>query len=362
MYMNISLTIVVLSLLCLSACSKPRTTKAVTAETVPVNIKHESDNYTVSRSLTDFTDYILVKTNGGTDPQVISVQSALDDLVDYDVIFIGEVHGHVANHRLQANIFSGIYDRHNNTVLSMEQFERDEQAILDKYIAGEIGEGTLIKEGAGWKHYQQSYRPMVEFAKKHNLSVIAANAPSMAVRCVGMNGPAFLDTVKGEKRDWIASTLNLQDGLYKNKFYESIGGMLSHGAKETASEKKKAARLFKAFAGQVTRDDTMAESIYKYRQANPDSKIIHTNGSFHSAALLGTAERLSLRDNSLKLANIHPVEVENTDYPSFTQEDLKQGQYILLITTPPKQYIKKENLTAFYQRTGKTMKNRVCDY
>ena len=64
---------------------------------------------------------------------------------------------------------------------------------------------------------------MIEFAKAHNLPVIAANAPGMAVRCVGMNGPAFLDTIAGEKRGWVAQELHLQDGPYKDKFYGTYG-------------------------------------------------------------------------------------------------------------------------------------------
>ena len=135
----------------------------------------------------------------------------------------------------------------------------------------------------------------------------------------------------------------------------------SHGS-TGANKQDKNSRLYKSFAGQVTRDDTMAESIYKHLQANPGAKVMHTNGSFHSAGLLGTAGRLALRDKKLKLANIHPVEVPDPNRPNFSAEDLAQGQYLLLITAPPEQYVKQENMMAFYKRTGKTMKTRKCEY
>ena len=62
-------------------------------------------------------------------------------------------------------------------VLSMEQFSRADQPVLDAYLAGRIGESALIRDGHAWPNYQSDYRPLVEFAKAQHLPVIAANAP-----------------------------------------------------------------------------------------------------------------------------------------------------------------------------------------
>ncbi|MBL4596680.1 MAG: ChaN family lipoprotein [Robiginitomaculum sp.] len=366
MYQKIYTFAAAVSLLSLSACItivSPQQNAATAQDQSEPVIVHADNVYTLTQPLSDFTDFILVKTGGdGHEPQVVHLDEALDDLVKYDVVFVGESHGHTANHLLQTKVFAGLYDRHNNMALSMEQFERDQQAALDKYLAGEIGESTLTKGDIGWRHYEQSYRPMVEFAKKNGLPVIAANAPAMAIRCIGMNGPSFLDTVTGEKRGWLAQTLNLQDGAYKDKYYKFAGASTNHSPDAGKDQAEKDSPQFKSFSAQVTRDDTMAESIYEHLQANPGRKVMHTNGSFHSAAMLGTVERLALRNPALKLANIHPVSVKDPDHPSFSAKDLEQGQYIVLITSPPQRFVKEENMRAFFKKTGMTMTGRKCEY
>ena len=57
-------------------------------------------------------------------------------------------------------------------MLSMEQFARDKQAVLKQYLAGEIGEQTLMDQGEAWPNYASDYRPLVEL----NHQVMAINA------------------------------------------------------------------------------------------------------------------------------------------------------------------------------------------
>lgn len=363
---KISILAASISLLSLSACAtlvEPQQSVVVSQSQSLQTITQVDDIYTLAQPLSDFTDFILVNTGGdGQGPRIVNLDDVIDDLVKYDVVFVGESHGHTANHLLQTKVFAGLYARHNDMALSMEQFERDQQEALDQYLSGEIGESTLTKGKVGWKHYEQSYRPIVEIAKKNGLPVIAANAPAMAVRCIGMNGPDFLDTVTGEKRGWVAQTLNLHDGAYKDKYYGFTKTRKTKMPNEGEAQAEKDSPKFKSFSAQVARDDTMAESIYDHMQANPGRKVMHTNGSFHSAALLGTVERLALRNPDLKLANIHPVSVEDPDHPSFSTKDLEQGQYIVLITSPPQKFVKEENMEEFFKEMGKTMTNRKCEY
>ncbi len=137
---------------------------------------------------------------------------------------------------------------------------------------------------------------------------------------------------------------------------------MSHGKPNEDDEAAKEEKLFKSFSGQVLRDDTMAETIADHMKANPKRKVMHTNGSFHSAELLGTPERLALRVPGVKMANIHPIEVTDPTDLSFTAEDLVQGQYLAIITEQPKQYVQMENMMAFYKKTGTTMKTRECAF
>ncbi|MBL4802771.1 MAG: ChaN family lipoprotein [Emcibacter sp.] len=346
----------------LSAC----TPDEITREAPPVAsaISLVDGKYTLSSEIPSFSDFILVETQMGTvTPRVVDLKTAVNDLAQYDVVFVGEAHGHATSHYVQSKIFSGLYGKHNNIALSMEQFERSAQPIMDQYLAGEIGEETLVHDGKAWDHYRSSYRPMVEFARNKGLAVIAAEVPGNMVSCVGEEGPAFLDRLSGEPRSWIAKELHTEDGAYKDRYLSFLAMTAGHrveGADMT--EEEKAEKRFRRFAAQVSRDDTMAESIYMHMQANPGRKVMHINGSFHSAGLLGTVERLKAHNPELKLANIHPILVDDPENPSFDADLVGEGQYLLLIYPTPKRFVKMSNINAFIKRTKKKIDENRCGY
>ena len=178
---------------------------------------------TTADSLKDLTDYALVYTDGGkATPKSVSISEAADVLKTFDVIFVGEEHRHPGNHLAQMALFRAIQERVPNMSLSMEQFERDVQGVVDNFMAGKIGEQVLRTKGRAWDNYPVSYRPLVEYAKERGLSVIAAEAPGSVIRCVGEKGAAFLATMKPEQREWAAAQLNLNEEEQLRGFDESI--------------------------------------------------------------------------------------------------------------------------------------------
>jgi hypothetical protein len=89
---------------------------------------------------------------------------------------------------------------------------------------------------------------------------------------------------------------------------------------------------------------------------------MHINGSFHSAALLGTPERLKLHNPDLKLANIHPIMVNDPENPSFDASLVGEGQYLLLIYPTPRRFVKMANINAFIKRTKDKIDKNNCAY
>ena len=294
--------------------------------------------------LKDLTDFALVYTDGGkAKPKPMTVAQTAEVLKDFDVIFMGEVHRHPANHIAQMALFRAIHERASNMSLSMEQFERDVQPAVDTFMAGKMGEEPFRKAARAWDNYPSSYRPLVEYAKEHGLPVIAAEAPTMVVRCVGEKGPDFLGTMKPEQRGWAAAQLNLFDGAYKDKFLGFTTSNAGHG-EDGAKDKPKelSAAALRSFAAQVTRDDTMAESIYLHLQKNPGRKVVHLNGNFHSESFLGTAERLQLRDPKLKIAVVNPIQIRKSAGLDVSAENAKTGTFVLQILEAPKSYASDE--------------------
>lgn len=258
----------------------------------------------------DLTGYAFAKSAEGTEPVSIAVENLADALKDYDVVLFGEWHDHPGNHLAEMALFRALAMRTEKLALSLEQFERDVQPVLDDYLQGKIGEEALRNRGRAWGNYAESYRPLVEYAKERKLPVIAANAPASIVRCVGQVGPDYLSRLAPEKRGQAAAALHLNEGPYRDKFFRFLDESGSHGPdeKSVGADGKPTDGALRAFASQVTRDDTMAESIARHIEKNPGAKVFHLAGDFHVEDHLGTAERLKLIAPHLKIAVIAPVE------------------------------------------------------
>ncbi|AJR07765.1 hypothetical protein C9J03_21270 [Photobacterium gaetbulicola] len=249
-----------------------------------------SDAGTAARLLPTMYDSTIQSPQG----QPMTLDQLAEALQAADIVLVGEWHGHPGAHLMQARLFAALYQHNPNMALSMEQFTRDKQHVVNQYLNNEIGEKTLIKEGKAWPNYSSDYRPLVEFAKMNQLDVIAANAPKSIVRCIGQQGEGYLALLPAMERRWVAEQLTLGSDAYHDKFNASM----HHGDEEKTKRQ---------FAAQTAWDDTMAESMVDYLALHPGKQIIHVAGRFHVAEGLGTASRITARNPDLNVMMVTPV-------------------------------------------------------
>lgn len=322
----------------------------------------EADGFRLPRPLLDFNDSAFVLTGAGS-PREVGVEELADVLVGYDVVFFGESHRHSGVHLQQQRLLRALHDRHARWVLSMEQFERDVQGVLDDHLAGRIGESTLISKARAWDNYRTSYRPMVQFARQQGLPVVAAEAPGWAISCIGQWGPEILDRFTPAERSGVARDLQFTPGPYRDRFMRFTTGSATHaGAAASGAASAAATRAERSFAAQVARDETMAESIHQALQRNPGAKVLHLNGSFHSAGFLGTVERLQRRAPQLKIAVIDPVEVADPQAPAFPRSALAEGTALLLVLANPPDFAPDEDQTEWVRKIIAQRSANPCRY
>ena len=208
------------SVLGLSACT--------TLDSPPVlslTLTADKTSYTVPGKIDNFYDSILIYSDqGDAAPQIMDMAETADLLAQYDVIFFGEFHRHPGVHLAQMHLFQQLHARHKDMTLSLEQFETDTQDLLDAYLAGEIGETHFKKEARAWDNYLTSYRPLMEYARQNGLPVLAAEAPTPMVVCVGKYGPEVLGMYKADRRKYVATDLHIEPGAYQDKYFAFAGG------------------------------------------------------------------------------------------------------------------------------------------
>ncbi|MDR9827398.1 ChaN family lipoprotein [Vibrio sp. FNV 38] len=252
-------------------------------------------------TLSHFYDYTLVYND-----TPIALETLPDDILKADVVLVGEWHTHSAIHRFQAELYHQLLLTNGKTTLSMEQFSRDKQALVDAYLKGDIGEQFLKHKANAWPNYESDYRALIELAKYHQQDVIAANAPRTIVHCVSKKGPEYLDSLAQKQRGWAARELDLSDNTYKQNFLTSM----HHG--DPSINKRQ-------YAAQVTWDETMAESIVDYLKTSPDKQVMHIAGDFHVNQGLGIGRVIERLVPSLKVVTISPSSADDSasDYTFF---------------------------------------------
>ena len=156
-------------------------------------------------------------------------------------------------------------------------------------------------------------------------------------------------------------------GKHSDDVEEPADGVVAGDSEEEASAAPGLspairAMVMRSFAAQVTRDDTMAESIANHLGDYPERKVVHLDGHFHSESHLGTVERLKIRMPELKVAVINPVEVADNDAPAWTEEDRTSGDYLLLVQELPDAFVKEENELEFQRELMGKRSGNNCEY
>lgn len=273
--------------------------------------------------------------------QVLSTELIVSELKDVDVVFFGELHGHPGIHLAQMELLEGLYQNRPQLTLSLEQFERDTQTVLDQYLQREIGETYMLNKARAWDNYKSSYRPLVEFARNWDLPVIAANAPKQMVVCVGRDGLDVLKLYSQADRKHVSKNIDVSDGKYQDKFMKLMrhdSAHSSHGSEE--SNKIMQAALQKQYAAQALRDSTMSESIARHLTNNPGRQVLHLNGNFHSSDFLGTVERLHKQMPTLKIAVVHPVTtIEKREF----DENAPPGTFLITVQPVPEKFVQSKH-------------------
>ncbi|MDN3609568.1 ChaN family lipoprotein [Vibrio ostreicida] len=287
--------------------------------------------------VSNFYDYQLYS----PDARPLTLTALPNKLIDADVILVGEFHTHPGIHHFQTDLLQRLTasatQSSKRVTLSMEQFSRESQPVLNNYLSGQIGEQTLMQNANAWPNYESDYRPLMELAKTHQIDVIAANAPKSIVRCVGRQGLDYLDKLSPKQRLNIAKNIETSPSPYKQKFMASM-----HHGQSDQTEKQ--------FAAQMVWDETMAESITNHLEQYPNAQVLHIAGRFHIEQGLGTKASILNRNPDLNVVVVSPVLEPSTDSHDFQ----------LKVLDLPVRYQQRENRNKAYQKLSQRHQDLTC--
>ena len=240
----------------------------------------------------------IVNTGNG---RAISFEALMDDLVKVRVVYVGETHTSVEDHRIQLEILKAAADRGASPVLAMEMFPREVQPVLDRYSDGLITEAEMLEEvdwNRVWGYPFELYKGLLSFAREEHLPILALNAPPEIVRKVARNGLASLTP---QERGQIAADFHLDDPRHRQYVLEEYEQHL----KETIKD-------FETFyEAQLSWEETMAETLARELATLRDGRqVLVLVGQGHVSSDVGLP-RLTLLRAPHNHKTVIPVPVDD---------------------------------------------------
>jgi uncharacterized iron-regulated protein len=261
-------------------------------------------------------------------------ESMLADLARADVVFLGEQHDDPNTHRLELAVLEGLTRRRVPLVLALEMFERDVQPLLDQYLAGTITEDQFLAGSRPWPRYASDYRPLIEFAKAHQIPVIASDVPRRIATDVSKTGMRAVGPL-GADRSLVAHEVQCPTaGDYYDRFVETMGSDHPPAAGDASGDAH--ARTDRFYLAQCLKDETMAESIVQAWQKNAARRaaVVHVNGSFHSDYAEGTAAGVARRLTGRRIAVVSFMPVDDIDAEKPDADAARLGDYVVYTVKP----------------------------
>ncbi len=200
------------------------------------------------------------------------------------VVLVGETHTRWDHHLVQLEILKQLYQKSPKLAIGVEWFQQPFQKHLDAYVAGEMSEGEMLHLTGyfeRWRFDYRLYRPILQYARAHNIPVIALNASRELSSALSHSG---FDDLSAELKKQLPQSYDWSDKAYEKRLRSVFDSHPDYPGE------------FEDFLrGQLTWDESMAESAAHYLEENPESDMLILAGSGHIAYGSGIPNRIKRR-------------------------------------------------------------------
>jgi uncharacterized iron-regulated protein len=204
-----------------------------------------------------------------SDGKILSLSELTKDLIESRLVFVGEIHTYQRHHHMQVQTIRALREAGAPVAIGLEMFRRDNQAHLDRWIAGELSEREFQKiYYKNWNYPWTLYRDIFLYARKYKIPMVGLNVPPEVTRQVAREGFASLSP---KQRGDLPMVTCRVDPEYMAFVRRSLG-MHGHGGME----------FTKFCEAQLVWDTAMAWSLLRYLEKNPDTTVVVVAGSGHS--------------------------------------------------------------------------------
>ncbi|MFN3405403.1 MAG: ChaN family lipoprotein [Cytophagaceae bacterium] len=229
-----------------------------------------------------------------------------------DIILFGELHNNSIVHWLELQLLKDLAVQNKRMVLAVEFLETDNQLAISEFNNGLIRLSQLENEIKLWSNYKTDYRPLLEFAGKSSIPVIATSVPRRYASVVAYKGFSAMDTLPLAAKAYLPPLPINFDPMLPG-YAQLKDGMSGHAMAYMAES-------------QALKDATMAWNINKVFSQN---MIFHINGAYHSDNFEGIYWYLRNYNPKLKIVTITCK--EQKDISKAENENTGIADYLICI-------------------------------
>lgn len=271
--------------------------------------------------------------------QPVGIEEAVDDAARCMAVFLGEHHNSLVDHALQARIIGELRKRQ-DLVVGLEMIQQRYQPVLDRYIAGEIGELDLYLDTeweTRWVWPYEVYLPVLRICREHRIPLLALSMDSetlFKLRSEGGISNLSLDEFRAHIGNPSVFAEISKDPAFKAYISECITpSYASHYRMGLLNE---TANFNSFYTARVLRDEAMATRTVRAIWDNPDTTIVCLLGSDHVKFEYGVKARVERQLQALAAQRSEDAMLSKTDSePSPAMQTLSYSSRLRTVMLNP---------------------------
>lgn len=265
-------------------------------------------------------DPLLGKIFNSQNLQEVSFDAIIQQMLDSEVIYLGEKHDNPEHHRIQLKIIAELIKQGKRPALGIELFSVDQTGYLMQYVQSGTGSGhqststgssqaeiKLLRRNLGWQYHADQmwhdYFSLIDVAKKNNLMIFGADLPKGIIRRITRSNISQLTSVE---RSFL-QTSNFQDDEYRQLMFAKL-----KAAHCGFMQEKRQQLMYQTW---LARNDAMSQAILKTLEDQLTEPVLMIMGGGHSEYNMGVYERVAFLRNGVKQLNLGILEIAHKQIP-----------------------------------------------
>lgn len=279
-------------------------------------LNHQAWSQSTELAISDPLKYVAeLKTQVATSSSDISFAALKNLIKDKRVVHVGELHPNYSDHLIQLAALQSLHQASPNIAIGVEWFQQPFQPWLDAYILGHIDEAELLHQTQYYQRWRVDFRllrPILQYARQHQIRILALNAPAELTRQVSSLGKQSLSLEQLANLPKIHPPSPEQQERLTQIFKDKI-----------PPDREIADFIF----AQRIWDETMAFNAVSFLRQNPDHKLLVFAGNFHLAYQAAIPEDMARQIPQLKNQQV--------TISSGSFEDYEPGAFDYFVFTDP---------------------------